>query len=109
MKGVGPGIVAELRQSARLYREYPVWNRDGEPVHLTHQAEECDKAADILLATLKALNACVSVLTDPVIGTYDHDDPAWYAAVEKAVDQARQALSLASGDALSNDGGGSHE
>ena len=45
----------------------------------------------------EALKDCVAVLTDDVVGTYRHDDPDWYQALNKAVEKARAALSKAEG------------
>ena len=44
---------------------------------------------------LEALNDCVAVLTDPVVGTVKHDDPDWYLALDRAVTKARAALAKA--------------
>lgn len=41
---------------------------------------------------VEALEDCVAVLTDPIVGTIYHDDPDWYQALDRAVTKARAAL-----------------
>jgi len=45
-----------------------------------------------------ALEECVAVLKDPVVGTCDHDDPAWYQALDKAVEKAIPFLTRTAGE-----------
>lgn len=47
---------------------------------------------------LAALEQCLSVLTHPVVGTYLHDDPDWYHALDLASNEARAALAKARGE-----------
>lgn len=46
---------------------------------------------------LEALEECVAVLTAETIGTYNQDDPDWYAAIDRAVPRARAAIAAAKG------------
>lgn len=46
---------------------------------------------------LAALEECVTVLTAETIGTIYEDDPAWYAAIDRAVPRARAAIAAAKG------------
>jgi hypothetical protein len=46
---------------------------------------------------LEALEECVTVLTADTIGTYNQDDPDWYAAIDRAVPRARAAIAAAKG------------
>lgn len=41
---------------------------------------------------VEAVEDCVAVLTDPIVGTIYHDDPDWYQALDRAVTKARAAL-----------------
>lgn len=63
--------------------------------------DEAEANAHLVVAApdlLEALEQCLSVLTHPVVGTYLHDDPDWYHALDLAANAARAALAKARGE-----------
>lgn len=70
------------------------------PSRSTHEENKANaafflRACNAYPELVKALEECVAVLTDPVVGTYDADDPRWYKLLDEAVANALAALAKA--------------
>lgn len=91
-----PAICAVLRESATAFREYPIYTFDGDPVILTVQADELDRAADVI----EALHAALLDLSSAAM-ILDFKSEASMAALGRMIPIASAALAKARSEQVS--------
>ena len=95
-------LLEGLRGSAKAFRDYPVYNSEGDGAFLTVQADEADQAAaaiEALTTELAASNARVKRLEEALVEISNKDEvvgDAWEAGYNHAIyecgETARAAL-----------------